>query len=74
MNVLWETMVDEMRAARLELDNRRHFTEERKPIELARDVLAKWTEPYVPENPEILAAKNAMSLRRAASHDLIEMG
>lgn len=74
MNVLWETMIDELRAARLELDNRRHFTEERQPIELARELVAKWTEPYTPPDPGIAASQNAMAMRRAANHDLIELG
>jgi len=74
MNVLWETMIDEMRLTRLELDTRRHFTEERQPIELARDLVSKWTEPYVPENPTVIATRNAMALRRAANADLIEVG
>lgn len=74
MNILWETMIDELRLTRLELDNRRHFTEEKQPIELARDLVARWTEPYEPPNPEITAASTAMSLRKAAGHGLIEMG
>lgn len=74
MNVLWETMVAEMRAARFELDARRHFTEERTPIELARDLIAKHTEPFIAENPAVLATRNAMNLRRAANADLIEVG
>lgn len=74
MNVLWETMIDEMRLTRLELDTRRHFTAERQPIELARDLVTQWTEPFTPPNPAILAADNAMSMRKAASHNLIEVG
>jgi hypothetical protein len=74
MNVLWETMVAEMRAARFELDARRHFTEERQPIELARDLIAKHTEPFIAESPAVLATRNAMNLRRAANADLIEVG
>jgi hypothetical protein len=74
MCVLWETMIDEMRAVHQELDSRRHFTEERKPIQLARDVVAKWTEPAVVEDPQVIAARTAMSLRRAASKDMIEVG
>ena len=74
MNVLWESMVDEMRLTRMELDARRHFTEERQPIELARDLIAKWTEPYVAENPAVVASRNAMAMRRAANANLIEVG
>jgi hypothetical protein len=74
MNVLWEAMVEEMRLTRLELDTRRHFTEEKQPIELARDLIAKWTEPYEPVAPEVLAAQNAMAFRKAASHNLVEVG
>jgi hypothetical protein len=74
MNVIWEAMVDEMRAARFELDARRHFTEERQPIELARDLIAKHTEPAVAESPAALAVQNAMALRRAADANLIEVG
>jgi hypothetical protein len=74
MNVLWETMVAEMRLVRLELDTRRHFTEERAPIELARDLIARHTEPFIAENAEVLATRNAMNLRRAANADLIEVG
>lgn len=73
MNVLWETMIDEMRAVRYELDARRHFTAERKPIELTRDTITGWTNPTV-ENPQIVAAQTAMALRRAASQNLIEVG
>jgi hypothetical protein len=74
MNVLWESMIDEMRLVRLELDTRRHFTEEGQSFELARDLIAQWTEPFIPENPSVVAAKNAMALRRAANADLIEVG
>jgi len=74
MCVLWETMIDEMRAVHTELDSRRHFTEERKPIQLARDAVAKWTEPEVVQSPQIIASRTALSLRHAASQDLIEVG
>jgi hypothetical protein len=74
MNVLWETMIDEMRAQRFELDARRHFTEEKKPIEMTRDVIAQWTNPAPVESPEVIAARTAMNLRRAASQNLIEVG
>jgi len=74
MNVLWEAMVAEMRATRFELDARRHFTEDRKPIELARDLIAQHTEPFIVESPDVLATRNAMNLRRAANADLIEVG
>jgi hypothetical protein len=74
MNVLWESMVGEMRALRLELDNRRHFTGEKETIETARGLLEQWTEPREVENPEIIAARNAMNLRMAADHDLFEVG
>jgi len=74
MNVLWETMIDEMRAVRFELDARRHFTKEREPIELTRDVMAKWTDPRPARDPQITATRSALSLRRAASQGLIEVG
>lgn len=74
MNVLWETMIDELRATRAELDHRRHFTEEKQPIELARDLVTGWTEPPAAKPPALLAAENAMHLRRAASQNLIEVG
>lgn len=74
MNVLWETMIDEMRAVRFELDARRHFTAERQPIELTRDVIGEWTGRRSELSSDAVAAKTAMSLHRAASQGLIEMG
>lgn len=73
MNVLWETMIDEMRAVRAELDQRRHFTPEKQPIELARDLVTQWT-GGIERTPADIADDNAMSLRRAASQGLIEVG
>lgn len=67
-------MVDEMRAMRLELDNRRHFTPEKQTIEMAREQLTAWTEPAVAEDPEVVVAKSAMNFRKAADHDLFEVG
>jgi hypothetical protein len=74
MNVLWETMIDEMRAARFELDARRHFTAERQPIEMTRDIIAEWTGAQPEPSEDVIAAKTAMSLYRAASQGLIEVG
>lgn len=74
MNVLWEAMVAEMRAERLELDNRRHFTEEKQPIALVRSDLAGWTEIKPAADPELVAVKTATNLRQAADDDLFEVG
>jgi hypothetical protein len=74
MNVLWETMVAEMRALRTELDNRRHFTGEKEPIETARGLLEQWTEPREVEDPQIVAARTASNFTMAARHDLFEVG
>lgn len=65
-------MVQEMRATRTELDNQRHFTKEKQPIELVREHLAKWTEPREARSVEVAAATTAKNLN-AAKH-LIEMG
>lgn len=74
MNVLWEAMVSEMRAERLELDNRRHFTKDGDAIRLVRQDLAEWTEIKQAEDPELVAVKTATNLRQAADDDLFEMG
>lgn len=74
MNVLWETMVAEMRALRVELDSRRHFTPEKTPIETARELLSTWTEPDEPEDIEMVVTRTATNLRTAAEHDLFEVG
>ncbi len=74
MNVIWETMIYEMRAERIELDNRRHFTEEKKPIELIRGQLREWTEVQPAEDPEIVGARSASNLQSAAQDDLFEVG
>lgn len=72
MNLCWEAMVAEMRAERAEADNRRHFTEDKKPIELVRDQLAGWTS--LAEAPEFVAERSAGRMRDAARDDLVEMG
>lgn len=74
MNVIWETMIDEMRAQRAEYDNRRHFTAEKDPIVESRQLLRDWTEPREIENPEVIAARTGANLRRAADADLFEVG
>lgn len=65
-------MVQEMRAVRLELDNQRHFTKDKQPIELTRDYVSKWTEPREARSVEAAAVTTAKNLH-AARH-LIEMG
>lgn len=74
MNVLWETMIAEMRAERFEADARRHFTPEKKSIELIRQQLAEWTTVPEPEDPEITIARTANNLRLASQDDLFEVG
>lgn len=74
MNILWEVMVTEMRAERLELDNRRHFTPEKKPIELTRVLLADWTTISEPEDIEIVTSRSATNLRMAEQDNLFEVG
>lgn len=70
MNLLWEAMVDEMRAERLELDNRRHFTADKQPIETTRRLLTEWTGE--PEDLDMVAARTADNWRLAG--DQIEVG
>ncbi len=72
MNLCWEAMVAEMRAERAEADSRRHFTPEKKPIELVRDQLAGWTS--IPDDPEIVAERSASHMRDASRDDLFEVG
>jgi hypothetical protein len=67
-------MVAEMRAERAEADNRRHFTEDKKPIELVRDQLAGWTEVTEPEDPEVVTARSAAAMRLVADDDMFEVG
>lgn len=74
MNILWEAMVTEMRAERLEADNRRHFTPEKQSIELIREQLAGWTEQQPSEDPEMVALRSASAMRQAADDDLFELG
>lgn len=66
-------MVAEMRLERLELDNRRHFTPEKKPIETARQHIDRWTMPREAKPVEVVTSKSAGNLNTAAQHDLIEM-
>jgi hypothetical protein len=67
-------MVDEMRAVRAELDHRRHFTEDKKPIELVRDQLTGWTELKPAQDPAVTVARSAAALHTAAGDDLFEVG
>lgn len=74
MNVLWETMIVEMRAERTELDNYRHFTPEKSPIQLVRGQIAEWTDIPEPIDPQIATGKSATNMRLASEHDLFEVG
>ena len=65
-------MIGEMRAVRLELDNQRHFTKEKQPIELTREYIGKWTEPREARSVDMAAVATAKNLN-AARH-LIEVG
>lgn len=65
-------MIHEMRAVRLELDNQRHFTPEKKPIELTREYVEKWTVGREAPSVEVAAAQTAKNFQ-AAAH-LIEVG
>lgn len=67
-------MVDEVRAERAEADHRRHFTEDKQPIELFRQQLAGWTDVHEAPDPEVVAARSATNLTTAARDDLFEMG
>ncbi len=67
-------MVAEMRAARTELDNMRHFTPERQPIRLSRDLITEWSTPARPIDVEKAATKSASGFSTAAKSDLIEVG
>lgn len=71
---MWEAMVEEIRAERAEADQRRHFTEDKKPIELIRNQLVGWTDPRPAEDPEAVAARSSTALRAAADDDLFEVG
>ncbi len=74
MNIFWEVMIREMRAERAELDHRRHFTPEKKPIDLTRAVIADFTEIHQPEDLEVVAARSASNMAAAAEADLFEVG
>lgn len=74
MNVLWETMIGEMRAQRAELDNRRHFTEEKKPIIDSRTLIDEWLAPGPTVDAEAVALNNAKNMQLAADNDLFELG
>lgn len=74
MNVLWEAMVEEMRAERTELDNRRHFTPEKQPIELVRALIAEWTTVDEPVDLQLVASHTAANFHSANEDDLFEMG
>lgn len=67
-------MVAELRAERAELDHRRHFTEDKKPIELTRAVIQQWTTAHEAEDIETVTARSAISMRTAADNDLFEVG
>lgn len=66
-------MVAEMRAQRLELDNRRHFSGEGEPIQDSRAFIAELLEFEYPD-PEQVVAKSAMSFQTAAVDDVFEVG
>lgn len=74
MNVLWEAMVAELRATRTELDNQRHFTPEKQPIETTRDYLDRWTVGREAASEEVVVAKSTTGLNRAAADGLFEVG
>lgn len=74
MNILWEVMVTEMRAERLEIDNRRHFTEPKQQIDTARALLADWTTVSEPEDLHVVTSRSATNLRMAEQDDLFEVG
>lgn len=67
-------MVDEMRAERTELDNRRHFYKPGEPIELTRQHIHRWTIGREAAPVEVKVSRTAGNLSTAAQHDLIEMG
>jgi len=67
-------MIAELRAVQAEADSRRHFTGEKDTIQLARDLVAGWTEPKPAQDPHVVVAKSASSLRAAAEADLFEVG
>lgn len=67
-------MIAELRATQLEADNRRHFTAEKQPIQLARTFVDEATTPGPTPDPQLMAAKTATNLRLAAEADLFEVG
>lgn len=71
---MWEAMVAEMRAERAELDHRRHFSPDKKPITLTRALLHEFTAPGRPVDLEQVASTTSLALSTAAADDLFEMG
>lgn len=65
-------MVDEMRTTQADINNRRHFTEPKKPIKDTRTVLDEYTAPAIA--PELRQAVSAASLKLAADDGFIEVG
>src|SRR5688572_15515401 len=55
-NVLWETMIQELRAVQSDVDARRHFTPENKPIRDARGFVADLFPKVIEYRPPELVA------------------
>lgn len=71
---MWEAMVAELRATQADVDNRRHFTPEKKPIMDARSMIEQWLTPAAEISPEMRSAQSAKSMNQAAEFGSIEMG
>jgi hypothetical protein len=65
-------MIAELRATQADVDARRHFTADKKPITDARAVIDEWLAP-APSLDETVT-QSATSLRTAAESGYIEVG
>lgn len=74
MNVLWEAMIAEMRSVYADLANRRHFSEQGKPITDTRRFIDELTAPAPYVDPVVRVAQSATNLQAAADSGFIEVG
>lgn len=67
-------MVDETRATYADIANRRHFTEQGRPIADTRSVMADLSAPPVTIDLVVTAARSATNMQQAADYGFIETG
>jgi hypothetical protein len=67
-------MIEETRATYADIANRRHFTEQGKPIPDTRSVLTQLTAPPVTADPAVTAARSGTHMQQAADNGFIETG